>query len=225
MYRSDIEFTGERVVPGKTPEEVYREHIDRYVFAATLVAGKVVLDVACGTGYGVGHVAEHGAAAAVGVDLSMETVGYARERFGQDRRTSFICADGIRLPFADGCFDAVVSFETIEHIRLYEEFLIECARVLKRDGVLICSTPNKRVFSPDATIPPNPFHVYEFLPDEFLRVLRGSFGEVVLYGQCDVTLSDNTVERDRGVHGFVDDDAVTSGYMVAVARKHPGGYS
>ena len=206
-------------MPGKTPDDIYREHIDRYVFAATLAAGKAVLDVACGAGYGASHMVENGVASAVGVDLSMETVDYAQERFGRDSRTSFICADGVRLPFVDACFDVVVSFETIEHIRQYGELLAECGRVLKGDGMLICSTPNKRIFSPNAAIPLNPYHVNEFWSDEFRRVLHGSFSEVELYGQCDVVLADNTVERDRGVHSFADNDDVTSGYIVAVARK------
>ena len=51
VRKVDIEFTGERVVPGKTPPDIYKEHIDRYIFTADLTKGKEVLDVACGTGY------------------------------------------------------------------------------------------------------------------------------------------------------------------------------
>ena len=42
MTRTDMEFTGERVVPGKTPPDIYKEHIDRYIFAATLTGNKDV---------------------------------------------------------------------------------------------------------------------------------------------------------------------------------------
>ena len=224
-YRTDMEFTGERVVPGKTPDDIYREHIDRYIFAAGLTKGKAILDVACGTGYGVERMVEAGAARAVGVDISVESVSYARERFGGNDGTSFVCADAIRLPFSDSSFDVVVSFETIEHIKQYRKFLAECRRVLKENGLFVSSTPNRRIFSPDIRKPPNPFHVREFWPEEFTRLLGRFFADTKLYGQCDVNLCDNSVERDRGVHSFVDSDVVSSGYIVAVARKEPRSYS
>src|SRR5262245_26418201 len=43
-----LEVTGERIIPGKTAEKLFREHEERYVFAGQYVSGKDVLDVACG---------------------------------------------------------------------------------------------------------------------------------------------------------------------------------
>ena len=215
-----MEFTGERVVPGKTPQTIYDEHIYRYIFAAGLTEDKVVLDVACGTGYGVGYMTEKGAWEVIGVDVSMAAVDYARERFGKNNKASFVCADAIRLPFADNTFDVVVSFETIEHIRQYRKFLAECRRVLKEDGLLVCSTPNRRIFSPNLAKPLNTFHIREFWPEEFNRLLRRYFARITLYGQCDVKLEDNSVDRTNYyVHDFNDDEIASSAYIVAVARK------
>jgi ubiquinone/menaquinone biosynthesis C-methylase UbiE len=220
MYLTDMEFTGERVVPGKTPQTIYDEHIYRYIFAAGLTKNKFVLDVACGTGYGAGYMAENGAGQVVGADISMAAVDYSRERFSKDNQASFICADAIRLPFADNAFDFVVSFETIEHIRQYRKFLAECRRVLKEDGSLICSTPNRRIFSPNLAKPINTFHVKEFWPEEFHRLLRRYFADISLYGQCDVKLADNSVDRTNyNVHDFNDDELISSAYIIAVARK------
>jgi ubiquinone/menaquinone biosynthesis C-methylase UbiE len=221
-----MEFTGERVVPGKTPQEIYDEHIYRYVFAASLAESKVVLDVACGTGYGVGYMVEKGAGEVIGVDISRAAVDYARERLCRNNKASFICADAIRLPFADNAFDIVVSFETIEHIRPCRKFLAECRRVLKENGLLICSTPNRRIFSPNLAKPINTFHVKEFWPEEFHRLLRRCFADITLYGQCDVKLADNSVDRTNYcVHEFNDDELVSSGYIIAVARKQTKGRS
>jgi len=214
-----MEFTGERVVPGKTPQTIYDEHIYRYIFAASLAENKVVLDVACGTGYGAGFMAEK-ASKVVGADISLEAVDYAAERFCKDNKAGFICADAIRLPFVDNAFDIVVSFETIEHIRQCRKFLAECRRVLKANGLLICSTPNRRIFSPKLAKPINTFHVKEFWPEEFYRLLSRYFVNITLYGQCDVKLSDNSVDRTNySVHEFNDNDVVSSAYMIAVARK------
>lgn len=215
----ELEFTGERLVPGKTPEDIYKEHIDRYVFASDIVRGLNVLDVACGTGYGARRMLEGGARRVTGVDLSLEAVGYAHERFGGDGEGRFVCGDAVRLPFPDRAFDAVVSFETLEHIRAYSRFLAECKRVLTDGGVIVCSTPNRRIFSPNLSRPLNPFHVKEFWPQEFHRLMSRHFSDVVLHGQCDVTLCDNSVDRESGVGEFRDDGEVSSGYMIGVASK------
>ena len=215
---ADMEFTGERVVPGKTPEDIYKEHMDRYVFAADIVRDLDVLDVACGTGYGVSCMLQEGARRVIGVDLSPEAVCYARDRFGNGDG-DFARADAVRLPFADASFNALVSFETLEHLRAYGRFLAECKRVLADDGLIICSTPNRRVFSPKLAKPLNPFHVKEFWPEEFRRLLSRHFVHVALHGQCDVTLCDNSVDRVSGVGEFRDDDQVASGYIIAVARR------
>jgi ubiquinone/menaquinone biosynthesis C-methylase UbiE len=215
-----MEFTGERVVPGKTPQTIYDEHIYRYIFAANLAENKLVLDVACGTGYGVGYMVDKGAGEVVGVDISMAAVDYAQERLGRNNKASFICADAIRLPFVDNAFDIVVSFETIEHIRQCRKFLAECRRVLKENGLLICSTPNRRIFSPNLAKPINTFHVKEFWPEEFSRLLRRYFASITLYGQCDVKLADNSVDRTNyHVHDFNDNELISSAYIIAVARK------
>jgi SAM-dependent methyltransferase len=215
-----MEFTGERVVPGKTADEIYKEHFDRYAFAADQVGGREVLDVACGTGYGAGYMLERGARCVTAVDLSREAVEYARDHFGGSEG-HFACADAVRLPFRDGSFEVVVSFETLEHLRAYGKFLSECKRVLRDGGIIMCSTPSRRVFSPNLAKPLNPFHIKEWWPEEFRRLLSRHFREVVLYGQCDVTLHDNSVDRHGGIGPFRDDSEVSSGYIIGVARRGP----
>jgi SAM-dependent methyltransferase len=149
----------------------------------------------------------------------MMAVRYARDWYGARVGAGFVCANGAGLPFGEGSFDAVVSFETLEHIRPYRKFLLDCRRVLRVDGLLIVSTPNRRIFSPDVAKPPNPFHVKEFWPDEFRRLIDGLFAEVELFGQCDVSLVDNSVDREHGVGVFKDNESVSSAYIIAVARK------
>jgi len=56
----DLEFTGERFVPG-THGEIWVEHWHRYHFAARWARGKRVLDVACGEGYGSAVLAREAA--------------------------------------------------------------------------------------------------------------------------------------------------------------------
>jgi SAM-dependent methyltransferase len=175
------EVTGERLVPGAQHGElVHAEHLARYRLAAGLAEGKRVLDAACGEGYGSALLARAGAATVAGVDIDEPTVQRARERYGLD----FQVADIASLPFGDGAFDLVVSFETIEHVPNPEAALAELARVLDPAGLLVISTPNKQ-----ESLVPNEFHIREFTHDEFVALLSERFPAVRLVHQHNWTTS------------------------------------
>lgn len=183
----EITFTGERVIPKITPYDIYQEHIARYVFTSRFIKNKVVLDVACGTGYGTFFLSKSGVEKIIGIDISEDAIKYALTRY-KGGNIEFIVGNATSLPFPDEFFDVVVSFETIEHISEYEKFLIECKRVLKNNGIFICSTPNKKVSSPNTIKPLNPFHVKEFFPEEFEEILSRNFEDIRLYGQHNIFL-------------------------------------
>jgi SAM-dependent methyltransferase len=172
---SDLEPTGERLIPDRQPGElVLAEHLARYRLAAQLAPGRRVLDAACGEGYGLALMAGAGAESATGVDVDQGAVEHVRERHGLDARR----ADVRELPFEDGAFDLVVSFETIEHVEQPERALDELARVLAPDGLLLISTPNASQYLVD-----NEFHVREFGHDEFAGLLHDRFPAVRLLYQ------------------------------------------
>jgi 2-polyprenyl-3-methyl-5-hydroxy-6-metoxy-1,4-benzoquinol methylase len=174
------EFTGERFLPG-APGEIWYEHWHRYHFAAKLVSGKRVLDVACGAGYGSALLAQHGAEV-VGADIAAEAIAHARARYADVPRLEFIAADCAALPFPDSSFDAVVSFETIEHIRNQEAFLDEVRRVLRADGLFVLSSPNKLEYS-DRRGFSNEFHIRELYRDELSALLAPRFPHARWFGQ------------------------------------------
>ena len=51
----------EVLIPNETPYESFQEHINRYAFASHFVKDKIVLDIACGTGYGSSYLNKKGA--------------------------------------------------------------------------------------------------------------------------------------------------------------------
>lgn len=165
-----------------TPDSpLWGEHRSRYHFAATYIKDKRVLDIACGTGFGEQILIDAGAAAIVAADYSEEAL--ATTSALRTPNTTLLRTDGTRLPFGDGTFDVVTSFETVEHIPEYGKFVAELRRVLKDDGVMIMSTPNAFYTRPINGKPVNPFHVFEFTPDEFRSLLSPSFSRVELFGQ------------------------------------------
>jgi SAM-dependent methyltransferase len=166
-----LEATGERLVPQlQHGEVVHAEHLARYLVAVQLAESRRVLDAACGEGYGTGLLAEAGATSALGVDLDERTVAHARARYPA---AEFVQADVRRLPFEDGAFELVVSFETIEHVSEPESVLDELRRVLADDGLLLISTPNKHRYLVD-----NEFHEREFEHEEFVDLLSARFPNV-----------------------------------------------
>ena len=177
-------FTGEYVVPGKTPDNEWLPHIERYRFASHVAPGKVILDVACGTGYGSDLLAGLAAKRVVGGDASPEALSFASHRFRREN-LSFLKLDGIRLPFRSSTFDAVVSFETVEHMKDPDQFLRECARVLRPNGILLCSTPMRLAWRPPwMPKPQNPFHTREFTVNELRAALDERFDQVEFFGQA-----------------------------------------
>lgn len=167
----------ERVGAG-AQSPLWGEHRARYHFAGRYANGQTGLDIACGTGFGAAILRSCGIAAVTGFDLSWDALLAAR---GQ--RISCACADGTRMPLADASFDLVTSFETVEHVARYGDFVHELARVLKPTGTLILSTPNALITKPVDGKPRNPFHVREFTPGELRGLLASVFRDVALFGQ------------------------------------------
>lgn len=178
--QTPLPFTGERFTP-ECVREIWYEHWHRYAFARPLATGKRVLDAACGEGYGSALLADV-ASDVVGVDVDEAAIGHARARYGSKPRLRYECADATKLPFPDGSFDLVVSFETLEHLAAQEELLAGFARVLADDGVLVISSPDKRTYSEAAGFH-NEFHVRELYREELLALLKPHFPRIRLYGQ------------------------------------------
>lgn len=174
-----LEFDGERFTP-ESVREIWYEHMHRYAFAMEFVKDRSVLDAACGEGYGSAMLAAV-ASSVTGVDASEKAVEHARQRY-QNPQLGFTQADCADLPFADDSFDVVVSFETIEHLEAQESMLAEFRRVLRPEGFLLISSPDKAVYSDQQGFD-NPHHVRELYADEFRALLGQQFPAVRMLGQ------------------------------------------
>jgi 2-polyprenyl-3-methyl-5-hydroxy-6-metoxy-1,4-benzoquinol methylase len=145
------------------------EHLHRYAIAADLCRGKDALDIASGEGYGSNLLAKV-AKSVVGVDISSEVIKQASVKYA---RANLTFRDGAAdaIPLGDSSVDVVVSFETLEHHDKHEGMLAEIKRVLRPDGIMIISTPDKLFYS-DVTGYRNAYHVKELYLDEFKALIE-----------------------------------------------------
>lgn len=175
-----IKHEAERWVSGFMYEQIEKDHIDRYVLAFNYVAGKKVLDIACGIGKGSYMMATEGKASEVtGGDLSSDAVRYARHR-NPNGNVQYKVQDALKLEWENE-FDVVVSFETIEHVPDVDLFLKKIKQALKGDGLFLVSTP---ISSSDLdTRPDNPYHVQEWGFESFQRKLSHFFAVEEVYLQ------------------------------------------
>src|SRR6059058_2512655 len=124
-----IEWTGERCVPWSPDVQVVYEHMHRYLWAAQLVEGRRVLDLASGEGFGAAILAER-AASVIGIDVDQRTVEHSQLNYAGGP-IEFRHGDAQDLSsFPADSFDAVVAFEMIEHVDDQRRVLREVARVL-----------------------------------------------------------------------------------------------
>ena len=174
-----IEFTGERYIPG-LKGIIELEHLHRYLQACSIADGKVVLDIASGEGYGSAMLSDN-AAKVIGIDISLETVKHARNRY-KNRNLEFMVGSCSEIPLPDSSVDIVVSFETIEHHNLHDEMMLEIKRVLRSDGILVISSPDKYNYSVEPNFN-NQFHIKELYEHEFKNLINKYFTNSIFYGQ------------------------------------------
>lgn len=183
---TELAWTGERYVP-QLRGSIALEHLHRYAFASEYVEGKIVLDIATGEGYGsemISRTAKH----VYGVDIDEASVKHAQGKY-KTHNLEYLVGSCTEIPLTDNSVDVVVSFETIEHITDHDRMMSEVKRVLRPNGTLIISSPNKLAYNKDSDHD-NPFHLKELTLEEFQHLLKKYFrsrlylGQKIIYGSA-----------------------------------------
>jgi SAM-dependent methyltransferase/peptidoglycan hydrolase CwlO-like protein len=174
-----LPWTGERYIP-ELEGDIGLEHVHRYTIAREIAYGKDVLDIACGEGYGSELLATV-ARKVTGVDISGEAIAHASRKYTRPN-ISFAVGSCACIPLPDASVDLVVSFETIEHHDQHLEMMKEIRRVLRPEGALIISSPDKHEYS-DVPGYRNDYHVKELYLSEFTDLLASEFQNVKVFGQ------------------------------------------
>ena len=165
-------------VPRASFYQLEGERVKRYVWSLQYCQRKEVSDLGCGYGYGTDFLARNGAARVIGVDNDSKAVEFAQSNY-QSSNLQFAKADlANKSGYSNlGKFDACVSFEVLEHLIDPDTFLAGVASLLKPDGVMLLSTPNKLYteqfyISGKST---NIYHFKEYYPCELERLLSCHF--------------------------------------------------
>jgi len=151
---------------------IYQRHMAAYQAAVPFMQGSV-LEVGCGEGYGMKLLAKH-CQQYLGVD-KFPVPGLQVPPNARTLQMTVPPLGGIN----SDQFDAVVSFQVIEHIEDDRTFLAELYRVLKPGGVMILTTPNRLM-----SLTRNPWHVREYEPAAMKDLLESAFDRVDLQGVC-----------------------------------------
>lgn len=186
-------FQGANVVDAGRLSPYWGEHAARYVYALQFVQGRRVLDIACGTGYGIGLLRSQ-ASFVAGVDIDPEAAKSAISECGEN--AGVLLGNGLGLPFGDAAFDIVTSFETMEHLHERRLFLSELERIISPGGTLVLSTPNANYSQPVNGKPANPFHIFEYTPVELRDELAAFFQIDAFLGQ--------SLDEKTGIPPFFD---------------------
>ena len=116
-------------------DEVSQEQVDRlcnrYYWAGQYCKDKDVLEVACGTGQGLGYLSGIAKSLEAG-DYSQDILKIARQHYGD--RIILQQFDALEMPFPDNSKDVIILFEAIYYLPDAERFIQECTRILRADG-------------------------------------------------------------------------------------------
>ena len=172
-------------------DDVSREQVQRmftrYDFARQYCEGKDVLEVACGSGQGLGLLAGS-ARFVVGGDYSSPLLETARAHYGG--RIPLLRLDGHKLPFRAQSFDVVLLYEAIYYLESPDLFVEECLRVLRPWGKVIICNANKDL--PDFN--PSPHSYRYFSPCDFVELFEPRGLHAACFGDCEVDY-DNPKQR------------------------------
>ena len=174
-YSTVTEAAGNRV-----SQEALAMLYARYAFAAALCQEKSVLEVACGSGQGLGLLAAK-ARRLVGGDYTEGLLRLARNYY--DGRVPLVKLDAHKLPFLDRSFDVVILYEAIYYLARPYQFLSECNRILHQKGVLLICTVNREW----SDFNPSPFSTSYFSARELNQLLADNGYQVELYGAFPVS--------------------------------------
>jgi len=154
---------------------IFYQHLAAYEYAQKFAQDKIILDFGCGEGYGAALLAKS-AEKIVGLDYSTAAIKKAKQKYVL-HNIEFICSDLRKINFENESFDMIIAFQLIEHLAHPEVFIAKAKAWLKKGGIFLLTTPNRR-----ASLVQHPYHFREYTQEELREFLKKHFLKVELFG-------------------------------------------
>ncbi|MGP8078109.1 MAG: class I SAM-dependent methyltransferase [Thermoplasmata archaeon] len=176
------------------------DHVDRYRWAASLASRKDVVDLGCGHGFGALFI-EPVCHSYLGVDVDSSAISWARENVsGLLHNAVFRHSDeqgSVLYNENQGEFDLAISFEVIEHLYDPVRYIRNARQLVKKDGLILFSTPNGALSRGNPRLFMSPFHVREYTIMELRTLLSDLGAETTFFGQGRWDRLDTSVQALR----------------------------
>ena len=155
-----------------------------------------LLDLACGNGFGA-KIISSSVSQVIALDIDKEIIAQSN-KINNTTNIKFLWGDALKMPFNENSFNCCLAFEILEHLNP-EELLLEIYRVLKKDGLLILSTPQNSL----GHIPITADHIYEY-SQEGLKSKVSKFFSIIEF-----------IGLKQGIISFEGDESGANSFLVA----------
>ena len=135
-------------ITGKSQEAIHPKHlikVEDLWFKSCLNKNMKILDIGSGNGQLTLKTSRH-CKEIIGIEINKKQLKMAQN---EQKRLKFFNVKfkkanaEKRLDFADSSFDAIIFLDVLEHLKNRRQILIECKRILKKEGRMFISVPNK----------------------------------------------------------------------------------
>jgi ubiquinone/menaquinone biosynthesis C-methylase UbiE len=189
-FEEDLQLNVERF---RKSEEFFETMIELKRFF-NAISGKKLLDLGAGNGIASLSFALNGIDVFAAEPDKSETIGNGAIRLLEEKyktgRVNVVDAFGEKLPFENNFFDIVYIRQAMHHAHKLDEFVKECARVLRTGGLLITvrdhivyNEPDKKWF-----LESHPLHKFyggenAFTFDEYSSAIKNAGLKIIKYYQ------------------------------------------
>lgn len=169
------------IVGDEVSQEQIQRLCNRYFWAGGFCKGEDVVEVACGTGQGLGYLNSVSKTFEAG-DFSKPIIKIAKRQYKDRIAIKQFSAD--EMPYEDKSKDVIILFEAIYYLPSFAKFIEECKRVLKENGLLLIATANKDLYD----FNPSPYAVEYYGVKELSKILNQAgfstqfWGDTPVYG-------------------------------------------
>lgn len=163
-----------------TQEQLERIY-HRYHFAKNFCKGKDVIEIACGSGIGLGYLSSFSNTVSAG-DIDEKNIATAVKQYKNNTKINIQKVDAHQLPYPDGSCDVVLLYEAIYYLQNPQKFIDESFRILRNGGILIIGTVNMEW----KDFHPSPYTHKYFSSRELHELIQTKFSSVQLFGAFEI---------------------------------------